>query len=297
MQPPAPASAPLGHPSSAKVHPIVALTHPGGRAPGVLLPPTWHPAAGKPTPVPSALPAPGNPEAMAEATLEMAEVIRAEALAAFAAGEHPALVGGDHGLAVGTLAAALATHPDLAVVWIDAHADFNTPETSPSGNPHGMPLATACGLGGKRWDGLFAGHYLDPKDATIIAVRDVDAEEEALLNRHGVRRVAVSEVTARGPEALVADLAARFGARAIHLSFDFDCLDAGAFAATGTPVPNGFTPEQAEALLKAFAASGLRIVSSDWVEFFPNHPQSAPSAALARRMYTAFFGPEALAVG
>lgn len=297
MHPTAPSAAPHRHPRPAAIHPIVALTHPGGRKPGKLLPPTWHPASERPTKVPAELPQPGDKAAAEAATIRMAEAIKQEALAAFAEGRHPALVGGDHGLAVGTLAAALAVHPDLAVVWIDAHADFNTPASSPSGNPHGMPLATACGLGAPSYDVLFGGRYLSPKDATIIAVRDVDPGEEALLEQHGVTRLGVAEALAEGPEGVVAKLKARLGDRPLHLSFDFDCLDSEAFRATGTPVPNGFTPEQAEALLKAFAASSLRVVSSDWVEFFPDHPESAASAQLARRMYTAFFGPEALAVG
>lgn len=278
----------------AKRRPIRADAHPGGRFPGLMLPPTWFEGTKGTRSLPSALPHPSDRKAVVEGVATMSLALRELAMAAFEAGEHPALVGGDHALAMGSIAAASAWHERVAVVWIDAHADFNTPESSPSGNPHGMPLAVACGLGDPRFTSLYT-HHVRPSEVCLIAARDVDEGEQELLAQQGIWQIPVAELRAKGIQAVVGDIARRFAGLPVHLSFDFDAIDAMSFPATGTPVPHGLKVEEAESLLQGLAASGLAITSSDWVEFDPRPAEAAACAQIARRMFAAFHGQAPLA--
>ncbi|MEB3197479.1 MAG: arginase family protein [Candidatus Sericytochromatia bacterium] len=266
--------------------PILALAQPGGRFPGVELPPTWFPDAGDAVVVPSALPGPRDREAIVEAVRSMSEAIRDAALQALAAGRHPQLIGGDHSLAIGSLAASVRHFGRVGVVWIDAHADFNTMESSPTGNPHGMPLSVACGLGDARLRGVFTGH-VRPADVVLIAAREIDPEERDLLARHQVWCVSVEELRAQGVEALVQRIQQHLAGLPVHLSFDFDSLDQGHFRATGTPSEGGLMPQEAEQLL-AEIGRRLPVIASDWVEFDPRHADAEPCARLARQLYTGF---------
>lgn len=267
---------------------IVVNSHPGGRFPGVELPPSWFPgdnAAGARI-IPSALPAPGERDAIYAAVQQMGTAIRDAGLAALKAGEHPQLIGGDHSLAVGSLAATAAHYGRVAVVWIDAHADFNTPETSPTGNPHGMPLAAACGLGDPRLTGLFR-RFVSPRDVVLIAAREIDETERELLREQRVWCVSVSELRNRGVENLLLAVQERFASLPVHVSFDFDSLDERYFRATGTPSGGGLTPDEAQSLLCGLAHR-VSVVASDWVEFDPRHADASACAGLARRLHGAF---------
>lgn len=268
--------------------PIVVSTHPGGRYPGVELPPTWFEGVGTEATIaiPSSLPDKGNLSAIFDAVHLMGAAVRDAALAAYENHEHPMLIGGDHSLAVGTLAAATRRFGRVGVVWIDAHADFNTLDTSPSGNPHGMPLSAACGLGDARLTGLFASH-VDPQDVVLIAAREIDPGERELLMRHNVWVVTVAEVRQTGVPALLEAIARRLSGLPVHLSYDFDSLDESFFRATGTPSPEGLTPDEGEALVRGLALR-LPIVSSDWVEFDPRHGDAPICARISQRLHGAF---------
>lgn len=267
---------------------IVVNAHPGGKFPGVELPPSWFPGHSAPSvrSIPSALPAPGDREAIYQAVQQMGTAIRDAGLAVLQSGEHPQLIGGDHSLAVGSLAATTAHYGRVAVVWIDAHADFNTPDTSPTGNPHGMPLAAACGLGDSRFTGLFR-HFVDPRDVVLIGAREIDEAERDLLREQRVWCVSMAELRARGLENLLLAIQERFSDLPVHVSFDFDSIDQRYFSATGTPSGGGLTPEEAQSLLCGLAHR-VSVVSSDWVEFDPRHAEAAASAGLARHLHTAF---------
>ena len=266
---------------------IVVNAHPGGRYPGVELPPTWYTGADASVSMPSVLPDPGDQPGIYQAVTQMSAGIRDAAIAAYKENKHPMLIGGDHALAMGTLAGATAVHERVGVIWVDAHADFNTPDTSPSGNPHGMPLAAACGLGDERLTALFEG-FVRPSDVVLIGARDIDPGEAKLLAAHGIWHVTVAEAREMGPQALSARIAEKLAGLPVHLSFDFDALTGELFCATGTPVVDGFSADEGEALLQELAVSGLDFVSSDWVEFDPRHEQAETCAAIARRMFAAF---------
>jgi arginase len=268
---------------------IVADAHPGGRYPGIDLPPVWFKGMEQAVRIESALPDPGDKPGVIEAVRQMCEAIRAAEERAAAEGAHPVLIGGDHSLAMGSIAASVRRHERLAVVWIDAHADFNTMATSPTGNPHGMPLSAACGLGDARLTGLFQRH-VRPSDVVLIGARDIDPGEQELLDAHGVCQISVAQVRELGPEGLIGLIRERVGELPVHLSFDFDVISKEYFAATGTPVDGGLTPDEGAALLRALASSGLEVVASDWVEYDPRHETAEASGNIAQALFEAFHG-------
>ncbi|MDB5097096.1 MAG: arginase [Cyanobacteria bacterium RYN_339] len=269
--------------------PITVLAHPGGRYPGVELPPNWFQGPGEGPTIPSALPAPGDAAGILNGVIQMCTALRDRTAASLAAGEHPTLIGGDHSMAMGSIAAAAAHHGRMAVIWVDAHADFNTMESSPTGNPHGMPLAVSCGVGDPRLTAMYKS-FVSPQDVVLIAARDIDPGERALLVQYGIWCVTVEQLRELGVETLVKGIVYRFRGVPVHLSFDFDAISSEYFSATGTPVPEGLMPDEACELLAALAASPLAIGSSDWVEFDPRHEQAAEAAELARRLYRSFHG-------
>lgn len=272
---------------SRPLYAIVANSHPGGRFPGIPLPPTWFTQQVATNTIPCIMPDAGDAPAIYEAVVQMSRDIRDASIAAFREGRHPMLIGGDHSLILGNLAAATSQYPRVGVIWVDAHADFNTPDTSPTGNPHGMPLSASCGLGDERLTSLFS-NFVRPTDIVLIGARDIDPGETELLNRHGVWHITVDEVRQMGVPALLKAIEERLKDIPVHLSFDFDALSAECFIATGTPVPDGLQPEEAESLLAGLARGPLDIVSSDWVEFDPRHPKAPECAVMARRMFDAF---------
>ena len=280
----------MTHQASVETKPlyaIVANSHPGGRYPGIQLPPTWYTRTTPQTVIDCLLPDANDAAGIYEAVVAMSRQICQAAVQAFDQGYHPMLIGGDHSLILGNLAAAVARYERVGVIWIDAHADFNTPDTSPSGNPHGMPLSAACGLGDERLTTLFS-HFVRPTDIVLIGARDIDPGEAELLNRHGVWHVTVDQLRRQGVPALLQAIQARLGDIPVHLSFDFDALSAECFNATGTPVADGLLPDEAQQLLEGLSQGPLNIVSSDWVEFDPRHPEAPACAEMARRMFDAF---------
>lgn len=181
------------------------------------------------------------------------------------------VVGGDHSLAIGTLAGLADSCERLGLIWIDAHADFNTPSTSPSGNIHGMSLAVACGEGHRDLR-LIADR--DPmvreEDVFLFGVRDIDKEERESLSASHVHAMTVEQWRRAGLVAAVMCACDALEARCdqIHLSFDIDVLDPTFAPATGTPVPGGLTPEEARDVLAAIGRRG-KIDSAEFVEYNP----------------------------
>lgn len=195
------------------------------------------------------------------------------------------IVGGDHSLAIGTLAGLSDACERLGILWIDAHADYNTPATSPSGNIHGMSLAVACGHGQR--DLKFIADR-DPmaleEDAFLLGVRDVDPGEHDNL---AASRVHVHPMEDWRRSGLVATLMAAcdtLEARCdhIHLSFDIDVLDPSIAPATGTPVPGGLDADEAAQVIAAIAAR--RIDSAEFVEYNPELDTDGATAEVTLRL-------------
>ena len=185
-------------------------------------------------------------------------------------GAFPIFLGGDHSVSIGTVAGVAASAGRTGLVWLDAHADFNTPETSPSGNIHGMPLAALTGHG---HPGLVdiggEGASVRTDDVVMIGLRSVDQEERRLLGEAGVRVYTMKEIDAYGAASVVRralkDLA---HLERVHLSFDLDVLDPGIAPGVGTPVRGGLTYREAHLVMELVNEAGI-ITSLDVVEVNP----------------------------
>lgn len=187
-------------------------------------------------------------------------------------GLFPLVLAGDHSSAGGTIAGLKMAKPKnrLGVIWIDAHTDIHTPYTTPSGNMHGMPLATALALDNTEnqvhapdaqtlelWNKLKNIGRIQPKinpeDIVYIAVRDFEKEEEYLLKKHGIKVIPVQEVRRKGVENVVRQTLLHLSAcDDIYVSFDVDSLDSSISRGTGTPVSNGLKEREAEDLMASF---------------------------------------------
>ena len=188
-----------------------------------------------------------------------------ERLAALSEGVFPIVLGGDHSLSMGSVAGA-ARGRRVGVVWVDAHADFNTPETSPSGNVHGMPLAVLSGLGHPRLTEVF--RAVDPKDVVLVGVRSLDPGEKRLLKEAGVRVYTMHEVDRLGVARIAEEVLKHLQDLPLHVSLDADVLAPTLAPGVGTPVPGGLTYREAHLLMEILAESG-RVQSLDLVEVNP----------------------------
>lgn len=186
-------------------------------------------------------------------------------------GRFPLVLGGDHSLSAGSIHGA-AKHRKLGVIWVDAHADFNTAETTPSGNIHGMPLAALCGLGDKRlvclWDE--AAPVLDPRRVAVVGARDLDPGEKRNLREAGVMVQSMEQIDRIGMVAALEKAIDRVSrdADGIYLSFDMDALDPRHAPGVGTPVPGGLTFREAHLACEVVAETG-KLIGMDLVEVNP----------------------------
>ena len=175
------------------------------------------------------------------------------------AGAIPLVLGGDHSVALGTLGGLASAHGPGGVVWIDAHADINTPETSPSGNVHGMPLAAALGLAGDGFESdAWSLPAVDPQRVALLGIRELDEGERRLLRAAGVRVYTMSEIDRIGIERAVSETLDRVAGHGfVHVSLDMDALDPEVAPGVGTPVRGGLTYREAHLLLELVAESGV----------------------------------------
>lgn len=208
---------------------------------------------------------------IAETSVEVAERVR-ETLDA---GRFPLCLGGDHSAAIGTLAGVSAHFQGrgepVGLVWIDAHGDMNTPETTPSGNVHGMTLAASLGLGPEPLTRILGyAPKLDPKRCALIGVRDLDPLEREQVRASGLQVFTMRDVDERGMGPVVAEAIALAGGDGGNLavSFDMDAVDPSEAPGVGTPVPGGITYREAHLAMELLAESG-RMVALDLVEINP----------------------------
>jgi arginase len=203
----------------------------------------------------------GDPRAKYLSEILRYNVRMADAVEAAArAGEFPLVLGGDHSLAIGVLGGlARAAGAPGAVLWIDAHGDLNTPDTSPSGNIHGMPVAAAVGLGRAWFDtGQWPVPSLDEARVAMIGVRSLDDEEREVLRRTQIRVVTMAEIDRIGMEAAVDTALDRLRAAPwVHVSLDMDVMDPLHAPGVGTPVPGGITYREAHLMMEMVSESGM----------------------------------------
>jgi arginase len=210
-----------------------------------------------------------------------------------AAGFLPLLLGGDHSLAIASLGAMAAEAGPGGVLWIDAHADLNRPETSPSGNVHGMPLAAAFGRAGQ---GFERSAWPTPsiRRAALLGVRSLDEGERSLIGDLDVRVFTMSELDRVGVErALHEALAYLDGSSFLHVSVDLDAVDPSDAPGVGTPVRGGLSYREAHLALELVAESG-RLDSLELVEVNPILDRENQTAALAVELAASALGSRIL---
>ena len=216
-----------------------------------------------------------------------------------AAGRMPIMLGGDHCLAIGSIAAvaayARAQGKKLRVLWLDAHADFNTSDITPSGNVHGMPVACLCGLGPDVLVNLGApGPALKADEIRQIGIRSVDRGEKRLVKEHGldiydmryIDEIGMRRVMEEALEGVDADTH-------LHVSFDVDMLDPSIAPGTGTRVPGGVNYREAQLIMEMIADTG-RMASLDLVEVNPALDKRNATARLAVQLVESLFGKSTL---
>lgn len=249
----------------------------------------------------------GLPPGMADARMRNAAtvaawtgLIGAEVHDALRAGAVPLVLGGDHSLSIGSINGVArhcaAAGRELFVLWLDAHGDFNTPDTSPSGNLHGMALAALCGEPGL--DAVFAGTPrapVPPGNVALFGVRSVDRGERELLRRRGVEVADMRRLDEEGVSVPLRRFLDRVRARegALHVSLDVDFLDPALAPGVGTTVPGGATFREAHLVMELLHDSGL-VGSLDLVELNPFLDDRGRSALLLVDLVSSLFGRQVM---
>ncbi len=179
------------------------------------------------------------------------------------------VLGGDHSIAMGTIPG-MARHERMGVLWIDAHTDINTPDSSPSGNAHGMPVAHLLGHGAPRLREVWGGHaILQPKDIAYIGIRSVDSRERQLVRDFGIKAFTMKDIDIHGIAAIAQQALQHLShLNRIHVSFDIDVLDPSIAPGVGTPVRGGLNYREAHLLMELLHDSRC-IKSLDIVEVNP----------------------------
>ena len=215
-------------------------------------------------------------------------------------GRVPLVLGGDHSVAMGTVAGMSRRFHEqnrkLGLIWIDAHADMNTPESSPSGNVHGMPLACCIGNGPEELARL-AGYTpaVEPGSVAIVGLRSVDDIERLNVRGTGVHPFTMRDIDERGMRAVIQEAIhlASLGTAGFHLSFDLDAVDPSEAPGVGTPVHGGITYREAHLAMEMVCDSGL-MVSMEAVEVNPVMDEANRTALLTVELILSALGKRIL---
>ena len=208
--------------------------------------------------------------------------------------DFPIFLGGDHAMSIGTIGG-MSAHGPLGVIWVDAHGDFNTPDTTPSGNIHGMPMAVLTGAGHPDLVNLGRpGAKLRPQEIVMIGIRDLDAQERANLAHSGINVYTMRDVDERGMATVARRALARLNRLPrLHVSFDMDSLEPGVAPGVGTPVTGGLTFREAHLLMEILAESG-KVCSADVVEVNPILDAGNRKAEVAVELMASLLGQQIL---
>jgi arginase len=240
-----------------------------------------------------------NSEIVGAGCLQLADLVQETAHA----GDFPLVLGGDHSIGLGTLSGLLAVRPETGVIWVDAHADLNTPAFSESGNMHGMPLGlTTRGVAmtdpssipGLAW--LHGRNQLPPSQLVYVGLRDIDPAERHLITSLNIKAFTMHEIDRWGIGRVMEEafdhLLKTMPDRPLHLSYDIDALDPLIAPATGTTVRGGLTYREAHYVAEAVAYTGL-LASAEIVElnpFLSNEDGAAETVDLGMQLITSFMG-------
>jgi arginase len=229
------------------------------------------------------------------------EAVRDAVRSSLDKGRFPVLMGGDHSLAIGSVAGVAAhcaaTGKTLSMLWLDAHADFNTARTSPTGNIHGMPVAVVAGHGPERLAGLGPTvPILDPSRIIQVGIRSVDAQEKTLVVASGMAVFDMRSIDENGMRETMNTVLEKLSALGghVHVSFDADFLDPLIAPGVSTDVPGGPTYREAQLCMEMIYDSGL-MASLDLMELNPAHDIGNKTAELLVDLVESLFGEQILA--
>ncbi|KAG9292683.1 hypothetical protein G9A89_008270 [Geosiphon pyriformis] len=208
-----------------------------------------------------------RPRFVSKVTRKVAEAVESHVRR----GQMALTLGGDHSLALGTVSGTFAVYPEAVLIWIDAHADINTPETTDSGNIHGCPVSFLLGIAGQIPEFEWLKPVLKPERLAYVGLRDVDPPEKKILKDLGIAAYSMHEIDKYGIGKVMEMVLDRVNPkrdRPIHLSFDVDALDPTVAPSTGTPVRGGLTFREGHYICEAINETGL-LVAVDLMEVNP----------------------------
>jgi len=211
-------------------------------------------------------------------------------------GEFPLILGGDHSIALGSISGVAKVHKNIGVIWIDAHADFNTNQTTPSGNIHGMILSALAGIGHSSLTNVGGWQpKIHTESIVVVGARDLDSGEQALLREHSIHVFTMSEIDQLGISDVMRQALTIAGDHndGIHLSLDMDALDPKEAPGVGTPVRGGLTYREAHLAMELIADSG-KLISMDVVEVNPILDRENATALLAVELVLSALGKKIL---
>ncbi len=215
-------------------------------------------------------PAPGEKPRYLEPLVELNHALARQVSAVVDEGAFPLILGGDHSLAIGSIGG-VAHNRRIGVIWIDAHGDFNTLDTTPSGNIHGMSVAALTGRGDPRLVSLLGGGpVLRDSDVAMVGIRDLDAGEREILKASGIRVFTMHDIDRRGLASVMEEAIMRVsvGTVGFHVSLDLDALDPAEAPGVGTPVLGGVSYRESHLAMEMIAQSG-KLLGMDLVEVNP----------------------------
>jgi len=210
-------------------------------------------------------------------------------------GSLPLVLGGDHSISIGSIAGVAKHYQNLGVIWFDAHGDLNTPETTPSGNIHGMPLAVSLGLGEKQL--ISIGGYtpkIKSENIVIIGARSLDPGEKELIKEKGIKVFTMHEIDRLGMTKVIEETIKYLKDRnvdGVHLSVDLDALDPIYAPGVGTPVQGGISYRESHLAMEMFAEANF-ITSVDFVEVNPILDERNKTGELAVDLVGSLFGEQ-----
>ncbi|MBM4765410.1 arginase [Bacillus sp. B15-48] len=231
-----------------------------------------------------------------ELVAEKNELLAREVEKIIGSGSFPLVLGGDHSIAIGSLAGVARHYRNLGVIWYDAHGDLNTAETSPSGNIHGMPLAVSLGIGHERLTKINGfTPKVKPENIVIIGARSLDHGEKDLIKELGINVYTMHEIDRLGMTKVMEETIAYLKDKTdgVHLSLDLDGLDPTDAPGVGTPVTGGITYRESHLAMEMLAEANI-ITSAEFVEVNPILDEKNKTATAAVALMNSLFGEKLL---
>jgi arginase len=233
-----------------------------------------------------------NLKAVAEASGKLASTVNE----VITSGDFPLIFGGDHSIAIGTLAGVSQQYENLGVIWYDAHGDLNTSETSPSGNIHGMPLAVSLGIGHEDLTSIGGNTpKIKPENIVIIGARSLDEGERELIKERGIKVYTMHEIDRMGMTKVMEEAIGYLKDKTdgVHLSLDLDGLDPSDAPGVGTPVLGGISYRESHLAMEMLEESKI-ITSAEFVEVNPILDEKNKTATVAVALMGSLFGEKLL---